>query len=94
MTTMTLSQFRETIADTLNRVTQEGERIVLRENGEEQAVLISVEDARLLEWLEDRLDALDAKRALREFEVSGEEAIPLEDVAKEPGIELEKSEPQ
>jgi hypothetical protein len=43
-----------------------GERIVLRRRGKDVAVLVPVEDLKLLEEIEDRIDIEEAKKALKE----------------------------
>jgi len=86
MTGLTLSQFRQAIAETINRVVYGGERVVLRRHGKDQAVLISVEDARLLERLEDVLDAREARELLEESRASSEESFAWEQVKEEAGL--------
>lgn len=71
---------RHGMGDLLNRVEYRHERISLTRHGKEVAVLIPVEDADLLEALEDKLDAEEALQALKEFRESGEDSIPLQDL--------------
>jgi PHD/YefM family antitoxin component YafN of YafNO toxin-antitoxin module len=47
------------------------ERVVVTRHGREVAVVVSVEDARLLAQLEDLLDAHDALAAIEEAEREG-----------------------
>lgn len=54
------------------------------------AALVHLEDAEYLEELEDRIDLEELRQAKKEFEESGEKAIPLEEVAKELGLELKR----
>ena len=70
----------------LDRAAQNGERIVIQRRGKDVAALVPLEDLKLLEEFEDRLDAQEAERAMREFEESGEQAIPYEQVRKELGL--------
>lgn len=86
MTGLTLSQFRQAIAETINRVVYGGERVVLRRHGKDQAVLVSLEDARLLERLEDVLDAREAREVLEEFRDGGQESFAWEKVKEEAGL--------
>ncbi len=81
MERVTASKARDEWADILNRVAYGGERIVVRRHHRDMAVLIGMEDARLLESLEDRLDVEAAKRALKE---GG--SLSVEEAAKELGL--------
>lgn len=66
MTRISASKARDEFSDALNRVAYKGERIVLRRRGKDVAVLVPIEDLKLLEEIEDRIDAEEAKKALRE----------------------------
>lgn len=66
MQSLRASKLREELSDTLNRVVHRRERIVLERRGKRVAVLVPVEDAELLEVLEDRLDLEAARQALRD----------------------------
>lgn len=68
MNRLSISDARRNFSDTVNRVSYGGERIVLDRNGKEVAALISLEDLELLEALEDRMDAEEARRVLSEEE--------------------------
>jgi antitoxin Phd len=57
---------RHQLADTLNRVAYQGERIALERHGKIVAALVSKDDLELLEALEDRMDLAEARRALKE----------------------------
>ncbi len=48
-----VAEIRDNLADALNRVAYQGERIVLERRGKGVAVLVSMEDLALLETLED-----------------------------------------
>jgi PHD/YefM family antitoxin component YafN of YafNO toxin-antitoxin module len=50
--------------DAFNRVAYKGERIRVERRGGPSVVIISEEDAALLEALEDRLDLEEARKAL------------------------------
>ncbi|MDO9118096.1 MAG: type II toxin-antitoxin system prevent-host-death family antitoxin [Nitrospira sp.] len=78
------SKAREGFADTINRVAFGKERVVLRRRGKEVAAVVSMEDLRLLEDLEDRIDLVDARAALAETKKKG--AKSLEAVIKELGL--------
>ena len=78
------SKAREGFANTINRVAFGKERVVLRRRGKEVAAVISMEDLRLLEDLEDRIDLVDARAALAETKKKGAKA--LDAVMKELGL--------
>ena len=79
------SKAREGFADTINRVAFGKERVVLRRRGKEVAAVVSMEDLRLLEDLEDRIDLVDARAALAETKKKG--AKSLDAIIKELGLE-------
>ena len=66
MKTLEASTLRQGISDALNTVAYTGQRISIRRHGKPVAVLVSVEDAAMLDALEDRLDLAEAKKALKE----------------------------
>ena len=86
MTTMTTVKAREAFSEVLNRSAFGKERIVFTRRGKGVAALIPLEDLALVEAAEDRIDAADARRALREWKKSGEKAIPLEEVKRRFGL--------
>jgi prevent-host-death family protein len=64
-------QARNRLAEIINRVAYAKERVILTRRGEELVAVVPVEDVRLLEDLEDRLDLEDARAALAETEATG-----------------------
>jgi len=66
MTRLAANRARRDFADALNRVAYKGERIVIHRRGKDAAVLVPVEDAKLLERLEDEIDIVESRRALAE----------------------------
>ena len=56
---------RAGLAEAINRAAFGGERTVIRRNGKEVAAVVSVEDLRTLEALEDRLDLEDARQIMK-----------------------------
>ena len=78
------SKAREGFADTINRVAFGKERVVLRRRGKEVAAVVPIDDLRLLEDLEDRIDLVDARAALAETRKKG--AKPLDAILKELGL--------
>ena len=75
---------RDSLADTLNRVSYSKERIVIRRHGKDLAALVPMEDLIFLEALEDRLDLEEARGALVEAGEKG--TIPWEKVKRDLGI--------
>jgi prevent-host-death family protein len=53
------------LAEAISRVVSGGERTVIRRNGKEVAAVVSVQDLRTLEALEDRLDLEDARQIMK-----------------------------
>lgn len=62
---------RDQFADLINRAAYGKERIVLTRRGKEVAAVVPIEDVRLLEELEGRLDLADARAALAEAQEHG-----------------------
>ena len=61
-----LSTARDSLAEMVNRVRFGGERLTLTRRGRAVAAVVSVEDAELLERLEDAADLEAARQALAE----------------------------
>lgn len=66
MTRLNVSEVRDGFAEAINRVAYRGERIVVHRRDRALAALVPVEDLRLLEQIEDRIDIDEARRALAE----------------------------
>lgn len=60
------SAIRDNLADAINRVAYSGERVILQRRGKGVAALVSLEDLRALEAMEDQADVQAAKRARKE----------------------------
>ncbi len=65
MSKLSVSQARELISETVNRVHYRGERVILERRGKPVAAIVSLEDLRRLEELEDLIDVEEAKKALQ-----------------------------
>ncbi len=61
-----IAQFRNDMADTLNRAAYGGERVILARDGRPTAALVSISDLKLLEELENRADLKAALKARKE----------------------------
>ena len=63
---VSISNIRDNLSDALNRVAYSGERIVLMRRGKGVAALVSMDELRLLEELEDQADLRAALKARKE----------------------------
>ncbi len=66
MTRLGLSEARNTLPDAANRVAYGGERIIMQRRGKDVAALVSMDDLRLLEALDNQADVAAIARALAE----------------------------
>ena len=82
MARLTASKARANLADTLNRVAYQRERIVLYRRGKDLAAVVPMSDYELLEKLEDKLDVEAAMKALAE----SKERIPYDQVRHDLGL--------
>jgi prevent-host-death family protein len=71
VTSMPITAARDDLAEIVNRVAYTKERICLTRHGKEVACVVSVEEARLLDLIEERLDIADALDALKELRDQG-----------------------
>lgn len=76
------SKARQGFADTINRAAYGKERGVMRRRGKE--TVVPIEDLRLLDELEDRIDLADARAALAETKRKG--AKPLDAILRDLGL--------
>ena len=80
---MNIVAIRSRLADTLNRVAYQGERVVLQRRGKGVAAIVPMEDLEALEKMEDEKDVREAKKALAEMKRKGLKPIPWEQVKAE-----------
>ncbi len=85
MSSISISKVRSAFADTLNRVSYGKERVILRRRNKDIAALVPIEDLQLIEEIEDRIDIEDARKALEEYERTGE-AISIEEYRAKRGL--------
>ncbi|MDP8208798.1 MAG: type II toxin-antitoxin system Phd/YefM family antitoxin [Candidatus Electryonea clarkiae] len=71
MIRISASNFLKKFAETLNRVVFGNERVVLHRHNQDVAVLLSYEDFKSLEEIEEMIDFRDAKKALAEAKEKG-----------------------
>jgi prevent-host-death family protein len=81
MSKITAVDARQQFADIINRSTYAKERIVITRRGKDLAAVVPIEDLKLLEEIEDRIDLEAARKALKE---SG--SVPWEKVKAELGL--------
>jgi len=72
--------------DTFNRVAYQRERVRIERRGSRPVFLVSAEDLRLLEELEDRYWAAEGRKALKAFEKSGQKAVSWEKIKERLGL--------
>jgi prevent-host-death family protein len=72
---ISIAQFRNHMADTINRAAYAGERVILTRDGKPAAAMVGIEDLRLLEELENRADLKAARKASKE-----KGGVPLEEI--------------
>jgi prevent-host-death family protein len=83
---MTIStvKAREQLSTVINRAAFGKERVVLTRRGKEVAAVVPIEDMKLLEELEDRIDLEEARAALAETKSKG--TIPWEKIKADLGL--------
>ena len=82
MSTVTTVRAREAFSEILNRSACGKERIILTRRGKGVAALVPLEDLALVEAAEDRQDAEEVRRRVKEWERGGRKTIPLGQVGK------------
>lgn len=83
MTRMGVSDARESLGEVVDRARYTHERVVLTKRGKDVGAIISMDDLKLLEMLEDQLDIKAAREAIEE---SRGERSPYEEVRKKLGF--------
>ncbi|MCL2688369.1 MAG: type II toxin-antitoxin system Phd/YefM family antitoxin [Chitinispirillia bacterium] len=85
-----VSEFKNEISETLNRVAYSGDSIALQRHGKDVAVIISVKKYELLEHIlermEDEEDIKDALKAREEIKSGKDKVIKWDDVKGEFGF--------
>lgn len=80
-TLLSVSEARGVLRELVDKVVHGGERITLQRYGEPAAVLVSVEDAELLEILEDKADLEAVRKVLK-----NPKPVPWEKAKKRLGL--------
>lgn len=81
MASLSILEGGDNLAELVDRVANGKERIVLTHAGKELVAMVPVEDLKLMETMEERLDIEDAREARREAQEKG--TIPLAVLRKE-----------
>ena len=84
MTKVSTAKAREQFSEVVNRAAYGKERVILTRRKKELAAVVPIEDVKLLEDLEDRLDLEDARAALAESKKKG--TIPWEKIKADLGL--------
>jgi len=84
MPNISIADARKDLAEIINRSTYNKERTVLTKRGKQVAVIMPLEDLKLLETLEDKIDLQTALKTLQEAEEEG--VLAWEDVKIELGL--------
>lgn len=82
MSKVAASQVRVT---TFKRVAKSHERVVVRHEGKDCAVIVPLDDLALIRRIEDEIDLAAAKRALAQTK-RGRKLIPLETLKRDLGL--------
>ena len=71
MTVLTVAAVRKDLADLIGKVQYRRERLIITKHDKPVAALAPVDDAALLEKIEDHLDLLEAMEAIEDYETNG-----------------------
>ena len=82
MTTLSITEIRDHLSETISQVAYKGDRILVRRSGKDVVAIVSVEDLAALEAMEDASDVQAARAALAE----SNERIPYEQACRELGL--------
>jgi prevent-host-death family protein len=69
---VSLTELRESLPDTIGRVAHGKERLLIKRHNRPVAAVVPIDDVRLLEMLDDLLDVNAAAEALEEIANGGE----------------------
>lgn len=78
------TELRSSLSEKLNQVAYGKERVIITRHGKAVAALVPIEDAQLLEELEDRVDLETARAALKAAEA--EETVPWKKIKEGLGL--------
>ena len=90
MMRLNVVEFRQSLAEVLNRAEYQGERIIIHRRGKDAAALIPLEDLKLLERsIEEAEDRIDVEAARASLAESGDR-IPYSAVRRTLGLDDEQ----
>jgi prevent-host-death family protein len=81
-----VSEFKNEISETLNRVVYAGERVALQRHGKDVVALVSMREAAILEdieKMEDEIDLREALKALKRIRSGISDVVDWEEAKKE-----------
>ena len=81
-----VSEFKNEIAETLNRVVYAGEHVLLQRHGKDVAAIVSIKELEVLqkiEEMEDEIDLKEALKALKDIKSGKDKVVAWNDVKKE-----------
>ena len=84
-----VSDFKNKIAEVVNRVAYAGERVLLQRHGKDVAALVSMKELKVLEEIErmeDEIDLKEARKALNEIKSGKEKVVPWDRNRKNFGL--------
>lgn len=84
-----VSEFKNEISETINRVVYAGERVLLQRHGKDVAALVSMEELKILEEIEELEDQIDLKEALsvlKKIKSGQTDVVTIEEAKKELGL--------
>ena len=84
-----VSEFKNEIAETVNRVVYAGERVLLQRHGKDVAALVSMKELRVLEeieQMEDEIDVQEALKAIKEIKSGKDKVVAWDGVKKDFGL--------
>ncbi len=84
--TVSVTDFRSNASELLGRVRHANERVIIQKNGKAAAALISFEELKYFERLEDKLDLLLATEAEAAAAARGEKPIPWSEAKARLGL--------
>jgi prevent-host-death family protein len=83
MTTLTIVEARNHLADAINRVSYAGERIAFARRGKTVAALVSAEDLAFLQRIEDAEDIRAATKVLKEYDRNPSAFVSLDEYKRQ-----------
>jgi len=83
MTTLSIADARNNLADTINRVSYGGERVIFARRGKAVAALVSAGDLAFLQRIEDAEDIRGAEKILKEYDRNPAAFATLADYKRE-----------